>query len=82
VLIAAVGFFGLVTIVFGLSGTFWLTLLSLMVVGGSDGLSTIIRNTVRQRLTPDRLRRRVTGVNQIFFMGGPQLGEMEASIVA
>jgi MFS family permease len=81
-LITAVGLFGLGTIVFGLSRSFWLTFLSLMVVGGSDGLSTIIRNTVRQLLTPDRLRGRMTSVNQMFFMGGPQLGEVEASLVA
>jgi MFS family permease len=81
-LITAVAFFGLATIVFGLSRSFWLTLLSLIVVGGSDGVSTIIRNTVRQLLTPDRLRGRMTSVNQMFFMGGPQLGEVEAGLVA
>jgi hypothetical protein len=71
VLIAAVGFLGLATIVFGLSRLFWLTLLSLRVVGASDGPSTIIRNTVRQLLTPDGLCGRMTSVNQVFFMGGP-----------
>jgi MFS family permease len=82
VLITAIAFFGLATIVFGLSTSFWLTLLSLIVVGASDGISTIIRNTIRQLLTPDRLRGRMTSVNQMFFMGGPQLGEVEASLVA
>jgi MFS family permease len=33
-------------------------------------------------MTPDRLRGRMTGINQIFFMGGPQLGELEAGLVA
>lgn len=82
VLITAIAFFGLATIVFGLSTSFWLTLLSLIVVGASDGISTIIRNTIRQLLTPDRLRGRMTSVNQMFFMGGPQLGEVEAGLVA
>jgi hypothetical protein len=45
-------------------------------------VSTIIRNTIRQLQTPDYIRGRMTGVNQIFFMGGPQLGEVEAGIVA
>jgi hypothetical protein len=37
---------------------------------------------VRQLETPDRLRGRMTGVNMVFFMGGPQLGEFEAGAVA
>jgi hypothetical protein len=32
--------------------------------------------------TPDHLRGRMTSVNMIFFMGGPQLGELEAGLVA
>jgi MFS family permease len=42
----------------------------------------IIRNTIRQLQTPDHLRGRMVSVNQIFFMGGPQLGEVEAGLVA
>ena len=42
----------------------------------------IIRNVVRQLETPDRLRGRMIGVNMVFFMGGPQLGEFEAGAVA
>ncbi|MCJ7677649.1 MAG: MFS transporter [Anaerolineales bacterium] len=82
VLLAAVAGFGLATVVFGLSRAFWLTFVSLVLVGGSDGVSTIVRNTIRQLLTPDRLRGRMTSVNQMFFMGGPQLGELEAGLVA
>lgn len=82
VLLTAIAAFGLATIVFGLSRSFWLTFVALVVVGGSDGVSTIIRNTIRQLLTPDRLRGRMTSVNQMFFMGGPQLGEVEAGLVA
>jgi len=42
----------------------------------------VIRQTLRQLLTPDALRGRMTSVNMIFFMGGPQLGEVEAGFVA
>jgi len=42
----------------------------------------VIRQTLRQMLTPDTLRGRMTSVNMIFFIGGPQLGEMEAGLVA
>ncbi len=74
--------FGLATIVFGLSRNFWLTLVSLALIGGSDAVSTILRNTIRQMLTPDAMRGRMVSVNQIFFLGGPQLGEIEAGMVA
>jgi hypothetical protein len=37
---------------------------------------------IRQLETPDRLRGRMTGINMVFFMGGPQLGELEAGAVA
>ena len=52
------------------------------LTGAADSVSTIIRNTIRQLNTPDSLRGRMTGINQIFFMGGPQLGEIEAGAVA
>jgi hypothetical protein len=42
----------------------------------------VIRNIIRQLNTPDELRGRMTSVNMIFFMGGPQLGELEAGLVA
>jgi MFS family permease len=81
-LLWAVGLFGLATVVFGLSRSFWLTFFSLAMTGATDTVSTIIRNVVRQLETPDRLRGRMTGVNMVFFMGGPQLGELEAGVVA
>ena len=74
--------FGLATIGFGLARTFVLAMLALVFVGASDSVSTIIRNTIRQLQTPDYVRGRMTSVNQIFFMGGPQLGEVEAGTVA
>ena len=42
----------------------------------------VFRNLIRQLETPDRLRGRMIGVNMVFFMGGPQLGELEAGLVA
>ena len=74
--------FGLATILFGLSTSFWLTMLALILIGAFDGLSSIIRNTVRQLLTPDEIRGRMMSITQIFFKGGPQLGEMESGFVA
>jgi MFS family permease len=59
-----------------------MAILALMFIGASDTVSMIIRNTIRQLQTPDYIRGRMTSINQIFFMGGPQLGEVEAGVVA
>jgi MFS family permease len=82
VLIWAVVAYGAATIVFGLSRFFWLTFVCLAVTGAADTVSTVLRNVIRQLATPDHLRGRMTGVNMVFFMGGPQLGELEAGAVA
>jgi MFS family permease len=82
VLLWAVAGYGLATVVFGLSRSFWLTFLCLAFTGATDTVSMVIRNIVRQLETPDRLRGRMTGVNMVFFNGGPQLGELEAGAVA
>jgi MFS family permease len=81
-LLWSVGVYGLATIAFGMSRLFWLSLVCLALTGAADTVSMIIRNVIRQLETPDRLRGRMTGVNMVFFMGGPQLGEMEAGAVA
>jgi len=74
--------YGVATVVFGLSRSFLLTWLALCAVGASDTVSTILRQTIRQLITPDRVRGRMTAVNMIFVMGGPQLGNLEAGLVA
>ena len=81
IFLGAVFVFGLTTVLFGLSHLYFLALLALVLMGAADAVSTIIRNTIRQLQTPDSMRGRMTAVNQIFFQGGPQLGEVEAGIV-
>lgn len=54
----------------------------LALTGAADTVSTVLRQTIRQLMTPDHLRGRMTSINMIFFMGGPQLGELEAGTVA
>jgi MFS family permease len=81
-LLGSITFYGAATVVYGLSRSYWLTFLALALGGLADLVSTVIRQTLRQMLTPDALRGRMTSVNMIFFMGGPQLGELEAGIVA
>jgi MFS family permease len=81
-LMNAVVVYALATVVFGVSTFFWLTFFCLLVVGACDMVSTVLRNIIRQMQTPDSMRGRMTSVNMMFFMGGPQLGELEAGLVA
>ena len=80
--LVSVAIYGAATIVFGLSRWFWLSLLMLGITGAADTVSTVLRQTIRQLVTPNHLRGRMTSVNMIFFMGGPQLGEFEAGALA
>jgi predicted MFS family arabinose efflux permease len=82
IVIAAVAVYGAATIAFGLSRVFWFSLLMLALLGAADTVSTVLRQTIRQLVTPNHLRGRMTSVNMVFFMGGPQLGELEAGAVA
>jgi MFS family permease len=67
---------------FPITLAFLAAFLAMTLAGAADAISTIIRNTIRQLNTPDHIRGRMVSVNQIFFQGGPQLGEVEAGIVA
>jgi MFS family permease len=81
-LLFAVALYATATIIFGLSKIFLLSFLALFLIGFGDSISTVIRNTIRQLSTPDHIRGRMTSVNMIYFMGGPQLGEFEAGVLA
>ena len=82
VLLASVAVYGLATALFGVSTALALSYVLFALTGAGDTVSTVIRGTIRQLVTPDHLRGRMTSVNMIFFMGGPQLGELEAGLVA
>lgn len=81
-LLSAVVVYGLATALFGASTIFWLSYILFGLTGAADTVSMVIRGTLRQLLTPNELRGRMTSVNMVFFMGGPQLGELEAGLVA
>ena len=82
IFLGSVVVFGVATVIFGMSTSLFLAWFALAITGAADSVSTIIRNTIRQLQTPDHIRGRMTSVNQIFFQGGPQLGEVEAGVVA
>ncbi len=82
VMFACVGLFGLATIVFGLSHSFWLSLLALAVLGASDMVSVVVRSTLVQLETPAAMRGRVSAVNMVFIGASNELGEMESGLTA
>ena len=81
-LIVAVAGFGIATIVFGLSRSFGLSMLMLLILGGLDGISMIIRGTLVQLWTPDEMRGRVSAVNSVFIDMSNELGGFESGALA
>jgi MFS family permease len=82
VLLRAVALFGLATIVFGLSRSYWLSLLALAVAGAADSVSVVIRLTLSQLGTPDRLRGRVSAIHSLFIGTSNELGNFESGALA
>ncbi|WP_136515767.1 MFS transporter [Geomonas edaphica] len=74
--------FGAATVVFGLSNSFTLSMLSLAVLGAADIVSVVIRSSLVQIETPDEMRGRVSAVNSMFVGTSNQLGEFESGVTA
>ena len=81
-LLLAVFGFGICIIVFGLSTSFWLSVVALFLSGGVDGVSMIIRQTILQLKTPDHMRGRVASVNSMFVGSSNELGAFESGLTA
>jgi MFS family permease len=74
--------FGLATIVFGISKSFWLSLSMLFLTGAFDSVSMIVRHTLVQLLTPDEMRGRISAVNNIFIGTSNEFGALESGLTA
>ena len=81
-LYGAIVVFGLATVWFGLSESFWWSCLALALTGAADNVSVVIRSTVVQLETPDEMRGRVSAINSLFIGASNQLGEFESGAVA
>ena len=77
-----VAVFGVCTIAFALSRNFWFSIAMLIVLGGVDMVSVIVRGTLVQVSTPDAMRGRVSAVNMLFIGASNELGEFESGITA
>jgi MFS family permease len=81
-LLLAVAGFGLATIVFGLSTSFWLSFFMLIFMGGLDNISVVIRHTLLLTFTPDNMRGRVQAVSSVFIGTSNELGGFESGVAA
>ncbi|HEY3816974.1 MAG TPA: MFS transporter [Polyangiaceae bacterium] len=79
---ACVAVFGVATIVFGVSRSFALSLVALVVIGASDMVSVYVRSALVQLATPDAMRGRVSAVNMVFIGASNELGEFESGLTA
>jgi len=81
-LLMAVAGFGLATIVFGVSTSFWLSMAMLFLLGALDNISVVIRSTLLLTWTPDEMRGRTSAVNSIFISASNELGGFESGLAA
>lgn len=81
-LLWAVAGFGLATIVFGVSRSFWLSVLMLGLLGALDNISVVIRHTLMLTRVPDEMRGRASAVNSIFISTSNEMGAFESGSVA
>jgi MFS family permease len=81
-ILLAVTFFGIATVVFGLSRSFLLSLAMLFVIGACDNISVVVRSTLVQTSTPDEMRGRVSALNGLFIGTSNELGAFESGAVA
>jgi len=81
-ILLAVTLFGIATVVFGISTSFFLSLAMLFVIGACDNISVVVRSTLVQTSTPDEMRGRVSALNGLFIGTSNELGAFESGAVA
>jgi MFS family permease len=80
-MLAAVGAFGLATIIFGFSRSMPLSLACLAILGAADMFSVYVRQSLIQLYTPDSMRGRVGAVSSLFISASNELGEAESGFI-
>ncbi len=82
VLLCMVAGFGASIIGFGLSTSFWVSMAFLAASGAFDSVSMIMRSTILQLMTPDRMRGRVSSLSSIFVISSNEIGAFESGLAA
>lgn len=80
--LSAVIVYGASIMFFGISTSLALSVFCLALSGASDAVSMVLRQTLRTLVTPNHLLGRISATHSMFAMGGPQLGEFRAGVMA
>lgn len=80
-LLTSVAVFGVATIVLGLTRSYVVAFLSLMVLAAADAISMFIRATLVPLATPEAMRGRVLAVENVFIGASNELGAVESGVV-
>jgi MFS family permease len=67
---------------FGLAGPLWLALACLAVAGAADTVSVVTRGALVQLETPDEFRGRVSSVEHVVGVAGPEVGNFRGGVLA
>ncbi len=81
-LFGAIALFGVATIALGLTTSYWVALVAVLVASGADAISVFVRATLVPLATPERMRGRVLAVENIFISGSNELGAVESGLTA
>jgi MFS family permease len=81
-MLACVAVFGVAVVVFGVSHSFTLSMIALVIAGAGDMISIFVRGTLVQLMTPPEMRGRVSAVNMLFIGASNELGQFESGVTA
>lgn len=81
-LFSSVALFGACIIAFALSENYWISFALLLLSGGFDAVSVLIRSMIVQLYTPDEMRGRVSSVNSVFIGSSNEIGAFESGLAA
>jgi predicted MFS family arabinose efflux permease len=81
-LLWSVSAFGVFTILFALSTSYWMAFFMLLLTGAFDNISVVVRHSILQLMTPDHMRGRVSAVNSIFIGSSNEIGAFESGVAA
>jgi sugar phosphate permease len=74
--------FGVFTVLFGISTSYWLAFAMLFMTGAFDNVSVVVRHSILQLMTPDNMRGRVSAINNIFVGSSNEIGAFESGVAA
>jgi MFS family permease len=80
--VVAAALWGVAIAIFGFAESIPLALAMLAIAGAADFISAVLRGTILIQATPDSMRGRLSGIELAQVAGAPQLGNVEAGVVA